>query len=213
MRVKSLALPLLLGTSLAMTLPAATPDLAELNRMIARFAPAELKVDTSKLSIGDQQALKKLIEAAKVIDKIFLDQRWTWNTRLEDRLKRDTSPLGAARLHYFYINKGPWSELDAQTAFLPGTFILFMGDVGTAVHVPAKKLPGANFYPEDMTKDEFETWAAKLSKSRQDAARGFFTIIRRDPDKKLTIIPYSRFYAADVERAAQLLLRLRRTLR
>jgi hypothetical protein len=46
--------------------------------MIARYAPAELKVDTSKLSPGDQQALKKLIEAAKVIDDIFL--RFVWRS-------------------------------------------------------------------------------------------------------------------------------------
>ena len=65
---------------LTMKLTAATPTLAELNRMIARFAPAELKVDTSKLTPGDQQALRKLIEAAKVLDRIFLDQRWKWNS-------------------------------------------------------------------------------------------------------------------------------------
>ncbi|MFI5105640.1 MAG: hypothetical protein ACHP79_12020, partial [Terriglobales bacterium] len=56
----------------AMTLSAATiPDFAELNRMIARFAPVQLRADASKLSAGDQKALAKLLEAARVIDDIF----------------------------------------------------------------------------------------------------------------------------------------------
>jgi len=56
-----------------MALAAATiPDLAELNRMIARFAPVRVSADASKLSLGDQKALAKLLDAARVIDEIFL---------------------------------------------------------------------------------------------------------------------------------------------
>ncbi len=176
---------------ICMAVIAAIPDLAELNRMIARFAPAELKVDTSGLAAGDKLALQKLIDAARVIDSLFLTQRWSGNAALRAQLLQDTSALGKARLHYFDLNKGPWSDLDGQVAFLPG--------------VPAKKLPGANFYPEDMSKDEFETWAAKLPKDQQEAARGFFTVIRRGADKKLIAVPYSKAYGADLERAAKLL--------
>src|SRR5579872_1031813 len=136
---------------------AAIPDLAELNRMIARFAPAELKVDTSGLVAGDRLALQKLIEAARVLDSLFLTQRWSGNAALRAKLQTDTSALGKGRLHYFDLNKGPWSDLDGQVAFLP--------------NVPPKKLPGANFYPDDMTKDEFETWAAKLQAPQQEQAR------------------------------------------
>ncbi len=56
-----------------------------------------------------------------------------------------------------------------------------------------------------MSKDEFETWAAKLPKDQQEAARGFFTVIRRGADKKLIAVPYSKAYGADLERAAKLL--------
>lgn len=163
---------------------AAIPDLAELNRMIARFAPVELHADPSKLSPGDQKALAKLLDAARVIDDIFLDQVWSGNVYLRSQLVQDTTPLGKARLHYFDLNKGPWSELDEQVAFLPG--------------VPEKKLPGANFYPEDMTKQEFESWS-------NDAAQGFFTVIKRGTDKKLQAIPYSVAYKIDLSRAAKLL--------
>ena len=75
------------------TLMAAIPDLAELNRMIARFAPVELHADTSKLSAGDQKALAKLLDAARVIDDIFLKQVWSGNVALRTRLARDTSAL------------------------------------------------------------------------------------------------------------------------
>ncbi len=168
------------------TLMAAIPDLAELNRMIARFAPVELHADASKLSPGDRQALTKLLDAARVIDDIYLTQVWSGNAALRAQLTRDTSPLGKARLHYFDLNKGPWSELDDHVAFLPG--------------VPDKQLPGANFYPADMSKAEFEA----LANSANDA-RGFFTIIRRASDKKLQVIPYSEAYKADLVKAEKLL--------
>ena len=61
---------------------AAIPDLAQLQKMIARFQPTELRVDVSKLSPGDRQALGKLIEAARVLNDIFLTQMWSGNHAL-----------------------------------------------------------------------------------------------------------------------------------
>ena len=170
------------------------PGLAQLQKMTARFAPTTLRVDTSKLSSGDRQALVKLIEAGRVMNDIFLVQYWSANPALYLRLQKDTTPLGKARLQYFWINKSPWSELDNFKAFLPG--------------VPPEKLKGANFYPEDMTREEFETWAASLSKEEQEQARGFFTVIRRKTDagtKTLMAVPYSDEYKDDLTRAANLL--------
>jgi hypothetical protein len=178
-------------TFLAMTILAAIPDLAELNRMIARFAPAEIRADPSQLTPGDQKALQKLIDAAHVIDDIFITQLWSGNAALREKLAKDTSPLGQARLHYFNLNKGPWSDLDNHEAFLRG--------------VPPKKPLGANFYPEELTKDEFETWVAKLPREQQEDARGFFTVIRRSPEKKLYAVPYDSAYEAHLEKAAALL--------
>ncbi|MGH9664793.1 MAG: dipeptidyl-peptidase 3 family protein, partial [Bryobacteraceae bacterium] len=167
------------------------PNLAQLKRMTARFAPVDLPVDTSALSLGDRQALPKLIEAANVIDDIFLTQRWSGNHALLARLREDHSPLGKARLHYFLLNKGPWSDLDGGTAFLPG--------------IPAHVLRGANFYPTDMTRQEFESWMETLPATERAEAEGFFTVIRRDPHGHLTIVPYSEAYKPDLERAAALL--------
>lgn len=179
------------ATFLAMTALAAAPDLAELNRMIARYAPAGMRVDTSRLAPGDQQALAKLIEAARVIDDLFVTQLWSGNAALRKKLQADDSPLGKARLHYFELNKGPWSDLDAHAAFLPD--------------VPAHKPAGANFYPEDLTRDEFDTWVARLPKESQDDARGFFSVIRRSPEKKLYAVPYNTAYETELEKLAQLL--------
>jgi Peptidase family M49 len=169
-----------------------TPSAAQLQRMTARFAPSVLRVDLSKLPAGDHQALVKIIQAARVMNGLFLVQLWSGNPALYEQLKKDATPLGRARLHYFWINKSPWSELDGYTAYLPG--------------VPPKKLPGANFYPEDMTRDEFEAWVKTLPADQRQQAEGFFTVIRRDPSThKLGMVPYSQEYAGDLQRAAQLL--------
>lgn len=176
---------------LSMTLLAAVPDLNQLKQMAARFAPVQLNVNVSSLTPSDQQALAKLIEVARILDSLFLTQRWSGNQALRTQLLKDTSTLGQARLHYFDLNKGPWSDLDGQTAFLPS--------------VPEKKPAGANYYPEDMTKNEFETWAFKLPQAQQEQAKGFFTLIRRDATRKLTIVPYSKAYSKELEQAAKLL--------
>lgn len=174
-----------------LALTANIPDLAQLEKMIARFAPTELRADISKLSPGDRQALAKLIEASRVLDDIFLSQLWSGDHALYARLRQDTTPLGKARLHLFWIEKGPWSSLDDGAAFLPG--------------VPEKKLPGANFYPEDMARAEFEAWVKTMPEAERQKAEGFFTVIRRDANRKLKAVPYSDEYKADLAKAARLM--------
>jgi hypothetical protein len=163
---------------------AATSGVDELNRMSARFAPVELRVDTTKLPEGDIRALTKLVEAARIVDRLFLEQLWSGNLKLYAGLEKDTTPLGKARLEYFWLNKGPWSALDEHKAFLP--------------NVPEKKPAGANFYPEDLTKGEFESWVKTLSAAAQREATGFFSVIRRD-NGKLKIVPYSQEYKASLD--------------
>jgi hypothetical protein len=192
----------LLGVFFAMlSIPAAarkrneaTPNLAQLEKMANRFTPAPLRVDVSSLSSGDRQALVKLIEAARVLNDVFLQQLWSGNEALYAKLQKDRSALGKARLHYFWLNKGPWSSLDGNTAFLPG--------------VPPRKPLGANFYPEDMTKQDFEGWVASLPEKEQESAKGFFTVIRwtdAAKHKQLRMVPYSEEYKEDLTRAAGLL--------
>ena len=159
--------------------------------MMARFHPAPLNVDTSRLSPGDKKALVKLIEASRVLNRVFMRQLWSGDLALYQKLEQDQAPLGRARLHYFWMNKGPWSEVDEYKAFLPD--------------VPARKPLGANFYPADMSKEEFEAWVKILYPEHREQAIGFFTVIRRDANKHLMTVPYNIEYKADLEQAGRLL--------
>jgi len=88
------------GAVIAAEAPAARPgpaSVAELNAMAKRFAPVELRADTSTLSKGDRAAIAKLIEAAKIVDTLQLRQRWANNEALWAALQKDNSPLGKAR--------------------------------------------------------------------------------------------------------------------
>ena len=167
------------------------PDLAQLKQMAARFVPTPIRGDQTGLSAGDKGALSKLIEAGGIVNRLFMQQMWSRNLGTYQSLQPDKSALGQARLHYFLINKGPWSEIDDHRAFVPG--------------VPSRKPPGANFYPEDMTKAEFETWVKTLRSDQKEQAEGFFTVIRRGADRKLTIVPYSQEYKSYLDQLAGLL--------
>src|ERR1051325_11348950 len=137
----------LIATTLTGQKPAAgDPDL---ERKIARFAPTTLTADTSKLTAKDRHALDKIVAAAKLLDPLFLRQVWSGNEALEKKLQADKTPAGRQCLHYFYINDGPWSRLDNNEPFVEG--------------VPHEKPANANYYPDDMTKDEFNSWVQGLS--------------------------------------------------
>ena len=185
----TIALVLTIGLMLtAQNQTAGDPELA---RKIARFAPTTLTADTSKLTSQDRQALEKIIAAAKLLDPLFLRQVWNGNEALEKKLQADKSPVGRQKLHYFYINDGPWSRLDNKEPFIEG--------------VPREKPHGASYYPEDMTKEEFNSWLQGLSDADKQKATGFFHLIRRGPDKKLTLVPYSVAYKEYLVPAAALL--------
>jgi len=164
-------------------------DAPALDRMAARFAPTKVTADLSSLPASERTALTKLIEAAKIMDAIFLRQVWAGNEAMLLDLLRDQSPLGRARLHYFLINKGPWSSLDSNEPFIAGA--------------PAKP-ESANFYPVGATRAQIEEWIKTLSEADRTRATGFFTTIRRS-GSGFTIVPYSIEYQGELARAADLL--------
>ena len=159
--------------------------------MIARFAPTDISADISKLSPNDRRVLAKLVEASKIIDGIFLRQVWSGNVSMLLDLSQDQSSLGRTRLHYFDINKGPWSRLDEDRPFVLGA--------------PAKP-KNAGFYPGDATKEEIEKWIASLPAADQQSAKGFFSVIKRAASgKSFQIIPYSIEYQPELITAGKLL--------
>jgi hypothetical protein len=173
------------------------PSSTELRTMTARFAPADIGADLTSLPDSERQALARLVEAARLMDSLFLRQVWAGNDALLQQLGHDivSRPPGPerttaeARLHYFLINKGPWSRLDHNRAFVPG--------------VPAKP-EAANFYPAGATKEAVQKWLDGLSTNAKASATGFFTTIRRGP-QGFTAVPYSIEYQGELAQAAALL--------
>ena len=163
----------------------------DLEKKIRRFAPTVLKADTSRLSANDRKALGKIIGAARFMDPLFLRQVWSGNEALKKKLEADKSVVGRQRLHYFLINDGPWSRLNNNEPFIEG--------------VPREKPPQANYYPDDMTKEEFNSWLNSLPGSDKERATGYFYTIRRDSHGKLMTVPYSREYREFLEPTAKLL--------
>jgi len=162
----------------------------DLETRAARFAPVDLTADLSAIPDNEQQALKRLVLASKIIDALFLRQVWASNETMLLDLVRDQSALGNARLHYFILNKGPWSRLDENGTFIPGA---------------PPKPPQANFYPAGATKEEVDEWIKTLPERQRSAASGFFTTIRRGTDGKFIAVPYSIEYQGDIAEIARLL--------
>jgi Peptidase family M49 len=177
-------------TQTTTTAPVTDSETKKIESMAARFAPVDLSADISKLPESERKALAKLVEAAKVFDALFLRQVWSGNETLLSGLVRDGSPLGHARLHYFLINKGPWSRLDHNEPFVAG--------------VPPKP-PEANFYPAGATKEDVEAWIKTLPAAERTRATGFFTTIRRGADGKFIAVPYSLEYQGELALATRLL--------
>ncbi len=178
-----------LAASLGAFEEAPVPDGVKLQRMAARFAPTEIGADLSRLSEPDRRVLAKLVEASKIVDALFLRQAWAGNEATLVDLVKDQTLAGRARLHYFLINKGPWSRLDHNQAFVPGA--------------PAKPA-GANFYPDGASKGDLERWMQSLPEAERARATGLFTVVRRGANG-FTLVPYSVEYQGELVRAAALL--------
>ena len=161
---------------------------AELDRRVAQFAPAVLDVDESTLQPWEKQVLKKLVDASVVLHEIYAlqvhEQVPLWRARLE----AEHGEGKARAIEYFELMVGPWDRLEHDQPFL---------EVGP-------KPAGAAFYPLDMTREEFES---HLVKNPQDktAFTGYFTVIRRDAQRRLVAMPYSEFYRSNLARAERLL--------
>lgn len=159
----------------------------DIEKRVAQFAPTVLAPDLSALSEEDRKVLLKLAEAAKYMDDIFLRQVWTGNPELESEIATWKGKDAEAAREYFEINFGPWDRLAERQPF-----------IGTKPHPE-----GAGYYPEDMTKQEFEAWIEKHP-AEKEGFTSTFTVIRRNGDKLLAV-PYSKEYRQWLEPAAKLL--------
>jgi hypothetical protein len=144
------------------------------------YAAVTLTADLAPLSAKERTMVSLFIEAAAIMDDLFWQQAYPG-----DRAALLAGIKDPATRRFTEINYGPWDRLAGNAPFVPG--------VGA-------KPPGAGFYPLDMTREEFER--ANLPGSRSE-----YTVLRRDAKGALEVVPYSKHYAAQLERAAGLLER------
>ena len=157
----------------------------DVQKRLAQFSPTDVDFDEKLVTPPYRKVLVKLVQAAKVLDDIFLDQVSAGNRPLRARLVKEKAPQHV--LDYFDIMYGPWDRLDHDKPFV----------------AKAKKPKGAGYYPADITKKELEAWI-KANPADEKAFRGFFTVIRRE-GKKLVAVPYSKAYGPRLKKAAALL--------
>lgn len=140
-----------------------------------KYVRVSLKSDLSVLTEKERQMIPLMMEAAKIMDSLFWRQAYGDPAVLVDTLK-DPRLVGLAQINY-----GPWDRLDGNKPFIAGA-----GD----------KPAGAGFYPQDMTKEEFE-------KGNFEDKNGLYSLVRRDAMGNLTTVPYHEEYKEELGRAAE----------
>ncbi|MFN2396846.1 MAG: Zn-dependent hydrolase [Bacteroidales bacterium] len=155
------------------------PLTEEMKEKLAKFEEVTLTTDLSWLSENEKEIIRILIDVADIMDDIFWMQSYGDKEELFSMIENDFA-REYAKIHY-----GPWDRLDANMAFLEG--------------FPEEKPLGANFYPLDMSREEFEAWDEPTKSS-------LYTLIRRDDEGNLVAIPYSEAFKQQHEEAASLML-------
>jgi hypothetical protein len=161
---------------------------------IARYAPVQIVYDETILSPPEKDALARLVQVAHLMDEIFLRQVWEGNVTMRDELHQaaetpgSNQELARALDHLFRINAGPWIRLEENRPF-----------IGTMA-----KPAGAGYYPQDMTKAEFESFVAEHP-DLKDTLTNYFTRIERGADGSLKAVPYSEAYGGLLVDAARLM--------
>ncbi|KAI8049435.1 uncharacterized protein B0P05DRAFT_575874 [Gilbertella persicaria] len=159
-------------------------SIRSLSSRISRFALFECTADLSHLSSHEHAALKHLVKAGKYIDQLYMRQAWSGNEELRKKLHSEGNKELCT---LFEMYKGPWAREDDNVAFVEG--------------VPTRP-EGGNYYPEDMTKKEFEAWVETLSPEEQKKAKSYYTIIKRNNQGQLETQSYTEAYADLLQPAA-----------
>jgi hypothetical protein len=137
------------------------------------YAKVKLTTDISVLSENEQLVLPYLIKAAKLMDEIF------WEESIPESVQVDMASLTEEQNLFYDLNYGPWDRLDNFNSFVNGV---------------GEKPLGANFYPADMTKEEFESMTDVNKKS-------LYAVVRRNEEGKLITIPFHQFFDQQLKAA------------
>ncbi|MGM0649640.1 MAG: dipeptidyl-peptidase 3 family protein [Bacteroidota bacterium] len=149
----------------------------EMQKKVDNYAEFELKSDLGHLSEEQKNMLSILIDVADIMEEIF----WIEAIAPKDEFLSEIDD--EATKEYAKINYGPWDRLNGNEPFIEGY---------------GEKPPGAQFYPEDITEDEFENWDNENKDS-------WYTMVRRDAEGKLMNIWYHEFFEEKITEAAALL--------
>lgn len=141
------------------------------------YASVSLTADLSRFDDRQKQMLVKLVQASRIMDDLFWQQTYGDKQTLLDSIKDPDTRRFAE------INYGPWDRLNDDQPFVAGV---------------GKKPLGANFYPTDMTKQEFEN-------AMLPGKDGLYTLLRRDSKGALMVVPYHEAFKEQLAKAAQLL--------
>ncbi len=142
------------------------------------YADFTLTADLSHLNDDQKQMISLLIEASDIMDDLF------WRQSFGDDYKEWLDSIDDERTRRFAeLNYGPWDALANDEPFMEG--------------FDSKPL-GAQFYPEDMTRKEFED---AFLPGKVD----LYSFVRRDAEGKLTLVPYHVEYRNELAEAARLL--------
>lgn len=141
------------------------------------YKKVKLTTDLSKLADHEKQMIPLMIKAAEIMDELFWYESYGQGDSLLSTIKDEQLRT------YVEINYGPWDRLQGFQSFIPGI---------------GPKPAGANFYPSDITKEEFEAFQDPEKQSQ-------YTFIRRDENGKLYTIPYRDMFKEQITRAADLI--------
>ncbi len=148
-----------------------------IKRKAAAFAPVDLTADLSHLSDRQKEMLGLLFRVADIMEDIY------WAQVFPDRDAALGAMVNEELAQFFKINYGPWERLNGNLPYMP--------DYGP-------KPVGSGYYPTDMTREEFE--------ALDDPAKtSLYTLIRRNTEGNLEVVPYHVAYAEQVKEAAELL--------
>ncbi len=152
-------------------------ELTEMQKLVNNYAEVELTADLSHLSDNQKEMIKKLIEVADIMEELF------WKDAIGDKETFLNSIEDEDAKKYAMINYGPWDRLNGNIPF---------------IDTYGEKPLGANYYPQDITEEEFEAFADPNKMS-------WYTLIRRDEEGNLKCVWYHEEYAKEIAKAAQLL--------
>ena len=154
-----------------------TKPQSKIEKLLTNYADVKLVSDLSILSENQKKMLPLLFEASDIIDELF----WIQTCAKKDELKNSISDDYVMK--YFKINYGPWDRLNGMEPFMDG--------------IP-KRPDGANFYPVDMTYQEFDEFKDLEKYS-------LYTLIRRNEIGGLQTVPYHKAYNEKLLKVAELM--------